>query len=91
MTPLKPVAIRIGKNEEGRNSGMSSHSTGHFLCLFFFVFSLTSHKRYLCLGYVYVDLRSEEEVERALRMNKDYMGKCPNWQTYLLTWGLRRS
>ncbi|XP_048111642.1 probable RNA-binding protein 19 [Alosa alosa] len=45
MTPLKPVAIRIGKNEEGRNS-----------------------------GYVYVDLRSEEEIERALRMNKDYMG-----------------
>ncbi|KAL2091477.1 hypothetical protein ACEWY4_013740 [Coilia grayii] len=45
MTPLKPVAIRIGKNEEGRNS-----------------------------GYVYVDLHSEEEIERALRMNKDYMG-----------------
>lgn len=25
-------------------------------------------------GYVYVDLRSEAEVERALRLNKDYMG-----------------
>ncbi|XP_028854976.1 putative RNA-binding protein 19 [Denticeps clupeoides] len=25
-------------------------------------------------GYVYVDLRSEQEIERALRMNKDYMG-----------------
>uniref|UniRef100_A0A8C1I969 RNA binding motif protein 19 n=1 Tax=Cyprinus carpio TaxID=7962 RepID=A0A8C1I969_CYPCA len=45
MVPLKPVAIRFGKNSDGRKS-----------------------------GYVYVDLRSEAEVERALRFNKDYMG-----------------
>ncbi|KAI4902096.1 hypothetical protein NFI96_013174 [Prochilodus magdalenae] len=45
MIPLKPVAIRFTKNEDGRNS-----------------------------GYVYVDLRSEAEVERALRLNRDYMG-----------------
>ncbi|XP_066520410.1 probable RNA-binding protein 19 [Hoplias malabaricus] len=44
MLPLKPVAIRFAKNEDGRNS-----------------------------GYVYVDLKSEAEVERALRLNKDYM------------------
>uniref|UniRef100_A0A9J7YXD0 RNA binding motif protein 19 n=1 Tax=Cyprinus carpio carpio TaxID=630221 RepID=A0A9J7YXD0_CYPCA len=45
MVPLKPVAIRFGKNTDGRKS-----------------------------GYVYVDLRTEAEVERALRFNKDYMG-----------------
>ncbi|XP_062853521.1 probable RNA-binding protein 19 [Trichomycterus rosablanca] len=45
MLPLKPVAIRIAKNKEGRNS-----------------------------GNVYLDLRSEAEVERALRLDKDYMG-----------------
>ncbi|XP_071338930.1 probable RNA-binding protein 19 [Trachinotus anak] len=45
MTPLKPAAIRIGKNESGNRT-----------------------------GYVYVDLRSEEEVEKALKKNKDYIG-----------------
>ncbi|XP_076007167.1 putative RNA-binding protein 19 [Genypterus blacodes] len=45
MTPLKPVAIRIGKNESGNRT-----------------------------GYVYVDLKSDEEVEKALKKNKDYMG-----------------
>uniref|UniRef100_A0AAR2IN09 RRM domain-containing protein n=1 Tax=Pygocentrus nattereri TaxID=42514 RepID=A0AAR2IN09_PYGNA len=45
MMPLKPVAIRFTKNEDGRSS-----------------------------GYVYVDLQSEAEVERALRLNRDYMG-----------------
>ncbi|XP_056131196.1 probable RNA-binding protein 19 [Lampris incognitus] len=45
MTPLKPAAIRIGKNESGNRT-----------------------------GYVYVDLHSEEEVEKALKKNKDYMG-----------------
>ncbi|MCI4375294.1 hypothetical protein PGIGA_G00107740 [Pangasianodon gigas] len=45
MLPLKPVAIRIAKNKEGRNS-----------------------------GNVYVDLNSEAEVERALKLDKDYMG-----------------
>ncbi|XP_072288983.1 probable RNA-binding protein 19 isoform X2 [Eucyclogobius newberryi] len=45
MTPLKPVAIRIGKNESGNRT-----------------------------GYVYVDLRSEEEVQKALKRNKDYIG-----------------
>ncbi|XP_060775388.1 probable RNA-binding protein 19 [Neoarius graeffei] len=45
MLPLKPVAIRIAKNTEGRNS-----------------------------GNVYVDLHSEAEVERALKLDKDYMG-----------------
>lgn len=45
MTPLKPVAIRIGKNESGNRT-----------------------------GYVYVDLRSEEEVQKALKKNKDYIG-----------------
>lgn len=29
----------------------------------------------MCIsGYVYVDLRSEEEVEKALKKNKDYIG-----------------
>ncbi|KAM3868181.1 putative RNA-binding protein 19 [Diretmus argenteus] len=45
MTPLKPAAIRIGKNEKGDRT-----------------------------GYIYVDLHSEEEVEKALKKNKDYMG-----------------
>ncbi|XP_029960967.1 putative RNA-binding protein 19 [Salarias fasciatus] len=45
MTPLKPAAIRIGKNESGNRT-----------------------------GYVYVDLRSDEEVEKALKKNKDYIG-----------------
>lgn len=26
-------------------------------------------------GYIYVDMRSEEEVEKALKKNKDYMGE----------------
>ncbi|XP_078106757.1 putative RNA-binding protein 19 [Sander vitreus] len=45
MTPLKPAAIRIGKNESGDRT-----------------------------GYVYVDLHSVEEVEKALKKNKDYIG-----------------
>ncbi|CAN9513262.1 unnamed protein product [Ophioblennius macclurei] len=45
MTPLKPVAIRIGKNESGNRT-----------------------------GYVYVDLLSDEEVEKSLKKNKDYIG-----------------
>ncbi|XP_075955548.1 putative RNA-binding protein 19 isoform X1 [Anarhichas minor] len=45
MTPLKPVAIRIGKNESGNRT-----------------------------GYVYADLHSDEEVEKALKKNKDYIG-----------------
>ncbi|CAK6966611.1 probable RNA-binding protein 19 isoform X1 [Scomber scombrus] len=45
MTPLKPAAIRIGKNESGNRT-----------------------------GYVYVDLHSEEQVEKALKKNKDYIG-----------------
>ncbi|XP_054630657.1 probable RNA-binding protein 19 [Dunckerocampus dactyliophorus] len=45
MTPLKPVAIRIGRNESGNRT-----------------------------GYVYVDLKSSEEVEKALKKNKDYIG-----------------
>ena len=27
-------------------------------------------------GYVYVDLHSEEEVKKALKKNKDYIGTC---------------
>ncbi|XP_054466778.1 probable RNA-binding protein 19 [Anoplopoma fimbria] len=45
MTPLKPAAIRIGKNESGNRT-----------------------------GYVYVDLHSDEEVEKAMKRNKDYIG-----------------
>ncbi|XP_024130926.1 probable RNA-binding protein 19 [Oryzias melastigma] len=45
MTPLRPAAIRIGRNESGQRS-----------------------------GYVYVDLHSEEEVNKALKKNKDYIG-----------------
>ncbi|XP_041642367.1 probable RNA-binding protein 19 [Cheilinus undulatus] len=45
MTPLKPAAIRIGRNESGNRT-----------------------------GYVYVDLHSEEQVEKALKKNKDYIG-----------------
>uniref|UniRef100_A0A1A8Q9G9 Probable RNA-binding protein 19 n=1 Tax=Nothobranchius rachovii TaxID=451742 RepID=A0A1A8Q9G9_9TELE len=45
MTPLKPAAVRIGKNDSGNRT-----------------------------GYVYVDLRSDEEVEKALKKNKDYIG-----------------
>uniref|UniRef100_A0A8C7ZC57 Probable RNA-binding protein 19 n=1 Tax=Oryzias sinensis TaxID=183150 RepID=A0A8C7ZC57_9TELE len=46
MTPLRPAAIRIGKNESGQRT-----------------------------GYVYVDLHSEEEVNKALKKNKDYIGE----------------
>lgn len=45
MTPLKPAAIRIGRNESGSRT-----------------------------GYIYVDLLSGEEVEKALLKNNDYMG-----------------
>ncbi|XP_056274679.1 probable RNA-binding protein 19 [Pseudoliparis swirei] len=45
MTPLKPAAIRIGKNDSGNRT-----------------------------GYVYVDLHSDEEVEKSLKKNKDYIG-----------------
>uniref|UniRef100_A0A671Y9A3 Probable RNA-binding protein 19 n=1 Tax=Sparus aurata TaxID=8175 RepID=A0A671Y9A3_SPAAU len=45
MTPLKPAAIRIGKNESGNRT-----------------------------GYVYVDLHTEEQAEKALKRNKDYIG-----------------
>ncbi|KAL7391647.1 hypothetical protein ABVT39_011966 [Epinephelus coioides] len=45
MTPLKPAAVRIGRNESGNRT-----------------------------GYVYVDLHSEEQVEKALKKNKDYIG-----------------
>ena len=27
------------------------------------------------LGYIYVDLHSEEDIEKALKKNKDYMGE----------------
>ena len=31
---------------------------------------------YMCIsGYVYVDLQSEEQVEKALKKNKDYIGE----------------
>ncbi|NXA22041.1 RBM19 protein, partial [Ibidorhyncha struthersii] len=43
--PLKPVAIRIGKNAQGKNTG----------CIF-------------------VDLKSEAEVQRALKRKKEYIG-----------------
>ncbi|XP_037536377.1 probable RNA-binding protein 19 [Nematolebias whitei] len=45
MTPLRPAAIRIGKNESGNRT-----------------------------GYVYVDLHSKEEMQKALKKNKDYIG-----------------
>uniref|UniRef100_A0A3Q2PES9 Probable RNA-binding protein 19 n=1 Tax=Fundulus heteroclitus TaxID=8078 RepID=A0A3Q2PES9_FUNHE len=45
MTPLKPAAIRIGKNDSGNRT-----------------------------GYVYVDVHSEEEVAKALKKTKDYIG-----------------
>ncbi|XP_077377451.1 putative RNA-binding protein 19 [Festucalex cinctus] len=45
MTPQKPAAIRIGRNESGNRT-----------------------------GYVYVDLHSAKEVEKALKKNKDYIG-----------------
>ncbi|NXQ94515.1 RBM19 protein, partial [Sagittarius serpentarius] len=43
--PLKPVAIRIGKNAQGKNT-----------------------------GYIFIDLKSEAEVQRALKRKKEYIG-----------------
>ncbi|NWW89446.1 RBM19 protein, partial [Rhynochetos jubatus] len=43
--PLKPVAIRMGKKAQGKNT-----------------------------GYVFVDLKSEAEVQRALKRKKEYLG-----------------
>ncbi|NXG06877.1 RBM19 protein, partial [Sakesphorus luctuosus] len=43
--PLKPVAVRIGKNTQGKKS-----------------------------GYIFVDLKSEAEVQRALKRKKEYIG-----------------
>ncbi|XP_009708279.1 PREDICTED: probable RNA-binding protein 19 [Cariama cristata] len=43
--PLKPVAIRIGKNAQGKNT-----------------------------GYIFVDLKNEAEVQRALKRKKEYIG-----------------
>ncbi|XP_059921605.1 probable RNA-binding protein 19 [Gadus macrocephalus] len=45
MTPLKPAAIRIGRNESGSRT-----------------------------GYIYVDLQSDAEVDKALQKTNDYMG-----------------
>ncbi|CAL8248219.1 unnamed protein product [Merluccius merluccius] len=45
MTPLKPAAIRIGRNESGSRT-----------------------------GYIYVDLHSDTEVDKALEKTNDYMG-----------------
>ncbi|KAG7263405.1 hypothetical protein CRUP_007411, partial [Coryphaenoides rupestris] len=45
MTPLKPAAIRIGRNESGNRT-----------------------------GYIYVDLHSDAEVDKALLKTNDYMG-----------------
>ncbi|XP_025974990.2 probable RNA-binding protein 19 isoform X2 [Dromaius novaehollandiae] len=45
LLPLKPVAIRIGKNAQGKKT-----------------------------GYIFVDLKSEAEVQKALKRNKEYIG-----------------
>lgn len=45
LAPLKPVAIRIVRNEHGNKT-----------------------------GYVFVDFNSEEEVKKALKCNREYMG-----------------
>ncbi|XP_072207292.1 probable RNA-binding protein 19 isoform X4 [Excalfactoria chinensis] len=46
FSPLKPVAIRIGKDAQGKNT-----------------------------GFIFVDLKSEAEVQRALKRKKEYIGK----------------
>ncbi|NXD11176.1 RBM19 protein, partial [Nothocercus nigrocapillus] len=46
LLPLKPAAIRIGKNTQGKKT-----------------------------GYIFVDLKSEAEVKKALKRNKEYIGK----------------
>uniref|UniRef100_A0A8C2TVI5 RNA binding motif protein 19 n=1 Tax=Coturnix japonica TaxID=93934 RepID=A0A8C2TVI5_COTJA len=46
FSPLKPVAIRIGKDAQGKNT-----------------------------GFIFVDLKSEAEVKRALKRKKEYIGK----------------
>ncbi|NWW65982.1 RBM19 protein, partial [Ifrita kowaldi] len=43
--PLKPVAIRMGKKAQGKNS-----------------------------GYIFVDLKSEAELQRALKRKKEFLG-----------------
>ncbi|NXI23238.1 RBM19 protein, partial [Sterrhoptilus dennistouni] len=43
--PLKPVAIRMGKKAQGKNS-----------------------------GYIFVDLKSEAEMQRALKRKKEFLG-----------------
>ncbi|XP_017602024.1 PREDICTED: probable RNA-binding protein 19 [Corvus brachyrhynchos] len=43
--PLKPVAIRMGKEAQGKNS-----------------------------GYIFVDLKSEAEMQRALKRKKEFLG-----------------
>lgn len=35
------------------------------------------------LGYVYVDLHSEEQVEKALKKNKDYIGE--KWHIHCMS------
>ncbi|NWI17835.1 RBM19 protein, partial [Crypturellus soui] len=58
LLPLKPTAIRIGKNAQGKKT-----------------------------GYIFVDLKSEAEVKKALKRNKEYIGgryievfRCENTQ-----------
>lgn len=85
MTPLKPAAIRIGKNESGNRTGMLLKA---FLMFFFTIIyrftirvdCIQDHVSVLMCyvrvsGYVYVDLHSEEQVEKALKKNKDYIGE----------------
>ncbi|NXA38006.1 RBM19 protein, partial [Eudromia elegans] len=45
LLPLKPAAIRIGKNAQGKKT-----------------------------GFIFVDLKSEAEVKKALKRNKEYIG-----------------
>lgn len=41
-----------------------------------FVVRVSSQVSFVCVsGYVYVDLHTEEQAEKALKRNKDYIGK----------------
>lgn len=80
MTPLKPAAIRIGKNESGNRTGILLKAFSSACCTLIIFHRLAVYRpmyqHYVCVsGYVYVDLHSDEQVEKALKKNKDYIGE----------------
>lgn len=90
MTPLKPAAVRIGRNESGNRTGLFVESVSPVTETVYWW--ALEHCPLSPSGYVYVDLHSQEEVNKALKKNKDYIGKKhknPDMLKPVLIWKTR--